>query len=214
MNSLNLLKDKFSDIKPPFPPHITVQEIIRSTKENAKKIPNTFLIYRMAFTKELKSRNISYSLSEVSIYASLLWKEEPEYVKNAYKKLEVEAKLAKFEFNTIQDAHLGLEQIYSSSLYQEPTSPTSSSATSQVASNRRNSSIRFESFNDYNNGNFLTTSPLQQEYPILTSLDSFTPVETSSGRIFIEHRLQTLEQRKFLLFEVLKTYGINIDTGL
>src|SRR5438270_5163370 len=80
-----------SNIRPPFPPTIAVQDLVPTS--NAK-VPNAFIVYRMALSRELKVQNVSYDRSRISSIASRLWAEEPENVKNTYKQLVADAQLA------------------------------------------------------------------------------------------------------------------------
>jgi hypothetical protein len=82
--------DSLLNISVPFPPQITAEEILERNKNNKtkerKKAPNNFMIYRMAFTKELKTRKISNINSfSMSVLAASIWKSEPPEVKQAYK---------------------------------------------------------------------------------------------------------------------------------
>ncbi|RIA83296.1 hypothetical protein C1645_786735 [Glomus cerebriforme] len=72
-------------IRPPFPPVITAQDLIQSN--DATRVPNSFIAYRMALVREYKLKNVSCNRSEISSRASRLWKEEPDYIKNTYKNL-------------------------------------------------------------------------------------------------------------------------------
>jgi hypothetical protein len=79
--------DNLLNISVPFPPQITAEEILeRNKSKGRKKAPNNFMIYRMEYTKELKTKNISnINLFNMSVLAALKWKSEPPEVKQAYK---------------------------------------------------------------------------------------------------------------------------------
>ena len=85
-----------SDIRPPFPPVITAQDLIPaeiSSKAEIVRIPNAFIAYRMALVRELKSQNIAYHRSNVSSLASRLWAEESKEVKDIYRKMTTDAQI-------------------------------------------------------------------------------------------------------------------------
>src|SRR2546423_12355948 len=87
---------KNSNIRPPFPPVISAHDLIPSdisNKSEIVRIPNAFIAYRMALVRELKSRNIAYHRSNVSSLASRLWAEEPENVKDTYRKMTTDAQI-------------------------------------------------------------------------------------------------------------------------
>ncbi|CAB5377285.1 unnamed protein product [Rhizophagus irregularis] len=79
--------DGVINITVPFPPQITAEEILdRNKKKERKKVPNKFMIYRMAYAKELKTQNISNINSfNISVLAASRWSSEPDEVKQAYK---------------------------------------------------------------------------------------------------------------------------------
>nr|ANQ32529.1 MATA-HMG [Rhizophagus irregularis] len=79
--------DGVMNITVPFPPQITAEEILdRNKKKERKKVPNKFMIYRMAYAKELKTQNISNINSfNISVLAASRWSSEPDEVKQAYK---------------------------------------------------------------------------------------------------------------------------------
>jgi hypothetical protein len=81
--------DSLLNISVPFPPQITAEEILERNKtKGRKKAPNNFMIYRMAYTKELKTQNISNINSfNTSALAASKWKSEPPEVKQAYKEI-------------------------------------------------------------------------------------------------------------------------------
>nr|ANQ32526.1 MATA-HMG [Rhizophagus irregularis] len=79
--------DGVINITVPFPPQITAEEILdRNKTKERKKVPNKFMIYRMAYAKELKTQNISNINSfNISVLAASRWSSEPDEVKQAYK---------------------------------------------------------------------------------------------------------------------------------
>ncbi|CAG8803409.1 780_t:CDS:2 [Cetraspora pellucida] len=85
-------QNPFIFTKPPFPPMINVDEIIkkRSNKQNKKftKTPNAFIIYRNAYIDQIHLHGIRLNMVNISSIVSMLWNQEPFYVKEAYKQLE------------------------------------------------------------------------------------------------------------------------------
>ncbi|CAB4415715.1 unnamed protein product [Rhizophagus irregularis] len=74
-------------IKVPYPPQITAEEVFDRNKDRErKKVPNSFMVYRMALIKELKTQNISNNNSfNISVLAASRWSSELDEVKQAYK---------------------------------------------------------------------------------------------------------------------------------
>jgi hypothetical protein len=102
-----------NEIKLPFPPIITVKDL-----QSSKKIPNSFIIYRMALRKYVKSKNIIINRKRVSSLASRLWKLESDVVKSAYKKLGNDAKILRNnsqEDATVTPAAISGENYFTSS---------------------------------------------------------------------------------------------------
>jgi len=82
--------DSVAKISVPFPPQITVEEILDRRKNDKlySRAPNNFMIYRMAYAKELKMQNISNINSfNISVLAASKWASESPEVKLAYKDL-------------------------------------------------------------------------------------------------------------------------------
>src|SRR6266542_4340095 len=96
MNGSNS-SQKRNDIRPPFPPVITAQELIltdiSSNKVESVRIPNAFIAYRIALVRQLKLQKVALHRSNVSSLASRLWAEEPENVKNTYRKMATDAQI-------------------------------------------------------------------------------------------------------------------------
>ena len=94
--NIPIINDNNLFIKPPFPPKISVHDLLSRTEsadmKNNKRIPNAFIIYRMALSRELASKNYKVSLSQISTMASNMWKNELDEVKQAYIKLSNDAK--------------------------------------------------------------------------------------------------------------------------
>ncbi|CAB4441260.1 unnamed protein product [Rhizophagus irregularis] len=76
--------------KVPFPPELTVEEILSNRSEDRLKsrAPNRYFIYRLAFLKELRKRtNDNVSMTKISSHISSMWFNETTAVRNAYKNL-------------------------------------------------------------------------------------------------------------------------------
>ncbi|CAG8658186.1 979_t:CDS:1, partial [Racocetra fulgida] len=81
-------------IKPPFPPTINIDDLVTSKPNGDKpsKSSNAFIIYRKVYVKELHSRGVNLQMTQISPMVSESWKQEPEIVKQEYKKLAEAAK--------------------------------------------------------------------------------------------------------------------------
>ncbi|PKC62755.1 hypothetical protein RhiirA1_464710 [Rhizophagus irregularis] len=76
--------------KVPFPPELSVGEILGSRSEDKLKsrAPNGYLIYRLAFLKELRKRtDENVSMTKISSHISSMWFNETTAVRDAYKDL-------------------------------------------------------------------------------------------------------------------------------
>src|SRR4051812_39939439 len=82
----------------PFPPSITVSDIVNRRKPSRakSKSPNAFLIYRKAFLNQLSRSHHNLRMTDVSRLVSKYWQSETEDVKDAYRKIaqEVENELS------------------------------------------------------------------------------------------------------------------------
>nr|CAG8444663.1 4485_t:CDS:2 [Entrophospora candida] len=80
-------------IKPPFPPVIDARELIVK-QINGKlptRSPNAFIIYRKAFLGAAQANGYKLPMTVISTMVSKSWENEPQYVKDEYKKLSKEA---------------------------------------------------------------------------------------------------------------------------
>ncbi|CAG8487066.1 2946_t:CDS:1 [Acaulospora colombiana] len=84
--------DLQSNYRPSFPPLITANDIVNIHMEkgldNANKTLNAFLIYRVAYSREIAGQ----SVGNISKMASNSWKKETDHVKDFYKKMASEVK--------------------------------------------------------------------------------------------------------------------------
>ncbi|CAG8543710.1 3918_t:CDS:2 [Diversispora eburnea] len=84
-----------NSIKIPFPPHITINDLIAKTSphgNNPGRTPNAFIAYKMGIHRVLRNEKCNYSIPAISKFASRNWANEPPQVKKYYKKLANEAK--------------------------------------------------------------------------------------------------------------------------
>ncbi|GBB89681.1 hypothetical protein RclHR1_16460005 [Rhizophagus clarus] len=81
-------------VKPQFPPNITPKDLIVHKKNGdmPSRSPNAFMIYRKLFVDELHNEGHYLPMTTASSMASSSWKNEPEYVKQEYRRLASEAK--------------------------------------------------------------------------------------------------------------------------
>ncbi|PKY52372.1 kinase-like protein [Rhizophagus irregularis] len=74
--------DDVMKISVPYPPQITAEEVLnRSKAKERKKAPNSFMIYRMAYIKELKTKNLNINQFNASVLAASKWNNESEEIK-------------------------------------------------------------------------------------------------------------------------------------
>lgn len=102
----NKRKDEIPFISVPFPPELTVEEILRRRPDEklGSRAPNRFFIYRLAYIKELRKRvDDTVSMTKISPHISSSWSKESTTVKEAYKKLsdQVEERLKEIRQNEI-----------------------------------------------------------------------------------------------------------------
>ncbi|CAG8740728.1 3293_t:CDS:2 [Cetraspora pellucida] len=79
--------------KPPFPPMMNVDKIIskkNNKNKNSTKTHNAFIIYRNAYIDHIHLHGIRLNMIDISPIVSMLWNQEPFYIKEVYKKLEKE----------------------------------------------------------------------------------------------------------------------------
>ncbi|RGB36402.1 hypothetical protein C1646_814062 [Rhizophagus diaphanus] len=98
MNIKKSTKYKLPLFKIPFPPELTVEEILSNRTDDRlkSKAPNRYLIYRLAFLKELRKRTDDiFSMTKISSHISSMWFNETTAVRDAYNNLskQVEKRL-------------------------------------------------------------------------------------------------------------------------
>jgi len=94
-NTLQNTTSENHDVRPSFPPKISAKDLIPTecSKAETVRIPNAFIAYRMALVRELKSKKVACHRSNVSSLASRLWAQEPENVKDTYRKMATDAQM-------------------------------------------------------------------------------------------------------------------------
>ncbi|RGB34996.1 hypothetical protein C1646_785990 [Rhizophagus diaphanus] len=97
-------KSEIPSIKVPFPPELTVEEILRRRPDEklGSRAPNRFFIYRQAYIKELRKQvDDTVSMTKISPHIGLSWAKESTAVKEAYKELsdKVEERLKEIRQN-------------------------------------------------------------------------------------------------------------------
>ncbi|CAG8442919.1 18872_t:CDS:2, partial [Acaulospora morrowiae] len=90
MSKKMVVRDQYNcKVELPFPPPITVDEIIEKHSkngiENVNKTTNAFLIYRMVYNHE--ARELGLPLEDISKLSGNSWKNEPEHIKRWYKEI-------------------------------------------------------------------------------------------------------------------------------
>ncbi|CAG8487504.1 12705_t:CDS:1 [Dentiscutata erythropus] len=79
-------------IKIPFPPEINFQDlVILHPDGHVSKTPNAFMIYRKLFVETARAGGYNFPMNVISSMTSRSWEQEPEEVKNEYKRIAKEA---------------------------------------------------------------------------------------------------------------------------
>ncbi|RIA80527.1 hypothetical protein C1645_745182 [Glomus cerebriforme] len=84
-----------NDIRPSFPPTLTIDDLIKDANTNHKRktLPNAFIVYRMALMKEYRINNRKLPpMTKISKIAKNSWEMESNHVKNFYERLVIDAK--------------------------------------------------------------------------------------------------------------------------
>jgi len=92
LNNKNKSND-IVDFKPSFPPKLTIDDLINNHKRKSLRLPNAFIVYRMALIKEYRNRNRKLPpMGELSKIAKNYWNMEPKNIKDFYASLVKDAK--------------------------------------------------------------------------------------------------------------------------
>ncbi|CAG8643760.1 15173_t:CDS:1, partial [Racocetra fulgida] len=79
-------------IKLPFPPEINPHDlVIFHPNGRVPKTPNAFIIYRKLFVETARTSGYNFPMNIISLMVSRSWEQEPEEVKNEYKRIAKEA---------------------------------------------------------------------------------------------------------------------------
>ncbi|RIA79661.1 hypothetical protein C1645_840186 [Glomus cerebriforme] len=176
-------------VRPPYPPVITAQDLIptniSSNKVETVRIPNAFIAYRMALVRQLKLQKVACHRSNISTLASRLWAEEPEDVKNTYRKMATDAQtlhnnirgltFLSYKQSTSQDEPLTLLNLPSLQQIQ-PSLQQNPMITSPIYFDNNiptTNSTLFDQFNNnYNeNGNFLRSKDMYEREQLVQVLE-------------------------------------------
>ncbi|CAG8628185.1 5370_t:CDS:1, partial [Ambispora leptoticha] len=90
--SINMDGKVIENLKITFPPNINMDELLPKPKMAgvSSKPPNSFIIYRKAFVKELNAQGHYFEMKKISSLVSAKWKSEPNYVKEEYRRIAKE----------------------------------------------------------------------------------------------------------------------------
>ncbi|CAG8511050.1 8008_t:CDS:1 [Ambispora leptoticha] len=93
-------------ISVPFPPNITAEDYLKRRKDGSfpSKSMNSFMLYRIAFNKELRARGLCVRQQAISRQISDSWQNEPEHVRQMYRLLAIRAHE---ELDQIRKCNLG-----------------------------------------------------------------------------------------------------------
>ncbi|CAG8751029.1 8764_t:CDS:2 [Dentiscutata erythropus] len=104
----------------PFPPTIKASDIVdrRNSTQLTMKSPNAFFIYRKAFLDHLSRTYQDLKMTDVSKLVGICWRNEPEIVKDEYRKLSREVEI---ELNNKRQKNVSFRRLttpdYSSQQY-------------------------------------------------------------------------------------------------
>src|ERR1044072_4156044 len=88
------------NIKAPFPPTMTADDLLSRPNGTSKRVPCAFISYRMSLKRGYKSRGFKLSWREFSRIAANTWNNESKEVKQAYIDLFNETKARYNEFSS------------------------------------------------------------------------------------------------------------------
>ncbi|GES91972.1 hypothetical protein GLOIN_2v1641116 [Rhizophagus clarus] len=82
--NVNNSNNNFTDVRPSFPPDLTINDLIKKTVNNTKNkpktFPNAYIAYRMALVKECHNKNWKLPpMGEFSKITSNSWNTEPKH---------------------------------------------------------------------------------------------------------------------------------------
>ncbi|CAG8470611.1 11992_t:CDS:1 [Racocetra fulgida] len=94
---IKLLMNKPRGVLPPlplpYPPQVQLQKMVAklASKPKLARFPNAFIMYRNEYVQFLKAKGLHLSMTELSPMIAAAWRQEPEYVKDAYTRLSGDA---------------------------------------------------------------------------------------------------------------------------
>ncbi|RHZ76885.1 hypothetical protein Glove_187g115 [Diversispora epigaea] len=176
-----------NSIKIPFPPLITINDLIAKTSphdNNPGRTPNAFIAYKMGIHRVLRNEKYNYSIPAISKFASYNWANEPPQVKKYYKKLANDAKKIYEKSRPIfisMDRKFKNSQTttFSSNFSENSLSPELSPSLltqSQQSNSNSNSNSQSASFLNYNNFSNSLFGSQNTTFDLLT-----TPLYSSSS---------------------------------
>ncbi|CAG8553300.1 15722_t:CDS:1 [Dentiscutata erythropus] len=88
-----VINDARPFIKLPFPPTIDPRDLITVLPDGRvpTRAPNAFIIYRRAFIEAARAEGYNFPMNVISSMTSQSWEQEPQFVKNEYRRLGKEA---------------------------------------------------------------------------------------------------------------------------
>ncbi|CAG8789379.1 26130_t:CDS:1 [Racocetra persica] len=88
----NQVIDNSQLIKLPFPPKINSHDLVIFHPDGrVPKTPNAFMIYRKLFVETARASGYNLPMNIISLMVSRSWEQEPEKIKNEYKRIAKEA---------------------------------------------------------------------------------------------------------------------------
>ncbi|CAG8558782.1 4946_t:CDS:1 [Ambispora gerdemannii] len=95
----------------PFPPKITAEDYLKKKRDGSfpNKSMNCFMLYRIAFNKELRAKGICVRQQSISRHISDSWQNEPDYVRKVYRDLAVRAQE---ELDQMRKCSLGPDPLF------------------------------------------------------------------------------------------------------
>ncbi|GES76103.1 hypothetical protein GLOIN_2v1580099 [Rhizophagus clarus] len=152
----------------PFPPTIRVSNIVNSYKLSSfkSKGPNAFFVYREAFLDQFNRQNHNPKMINVSKLVNNYWKNEPENVKNEYRRIaqKVEIKLNRNHKKTVPNKKIRNYSIRKRNRNQCNSVPD----VLPKDLNSQNTELNYsqEPNNNYDNLNFEFNFDVNQLYPL------------------------------------------------
>jgi len=177
MNVKKSTKYEIPLFKVPFPPELTVEEILSNRSEDRLKsrAPNRYFIYRIAFLKELRKRtNDNVSMTKISSHISSMWFNESTAVRDAYKNLSEQVENRLTEIRRKEKLVLVNESL---SLDLQDNSPSDITEYNNVVSPRHIPILSDPSYQLYDSLYPEDVNPSYIQIPYFNPYQLFTPVD-------------------------------------